>query len=145
MYTDVPHLVDYFIRQHHPDSASLLPDHIELASLLQPYASRIQQKYKEISKDTSEDSVLNWITPLLEHISDDMQQKVSTPQHSRTWRSLRNKLPLEGVDAPHKLDGAIMSRYIEDSYGIQDIRVPVELTRNRSDASEAAYRLAKTV
>ncbi|KAA1073600.1 hypothetical protein PGT21_017099 [Puccinia graminis f. sp. tritici] len=118
MYTDVPDLVDYFIRQHHPNSVSLLPDHIELASLLQPYENCINQKFKEPLNDTLEDSVLNWIAPLLKHISDDLQRKISAPQHSRTWRSLRNQ-SINGLDAQRNLDGAIMSQYIKDQYHIR--------------------------
>ncbi|KAA1076761.1 hypothetical protein PGT21_018012 [Puccinia graminis f. sp. tritici] len=144
MYTDVPHLVDYFIRQHHPNSVSLLPDHIELASLLQPYENCINQKFKEPLNDTLEDSVLNWITPLLKHISDDLQRKISAPQHSRTWRSLRNQ-HINGPDTQQKLDGAIMSQYIKDQYHIQDILVPVELKKNESDAPDAVRCLARSV
>ncbi|KAA1076763.1 hypothetical protein PGT21_018243 [Puccinia graminis f. sp. tritici] len=144
MYTDVPDLVDYFIRQHHPNSVSLLPDHIELASLLQPYQDCINQKFKEPLNDTAEDSVLNWITPLLKHISDDLQQKILAPQHSRTWRSLRNQ-SINGPDTQQKLDGAIMSQYIKNQYHIQDILVPVELKKNESDAPDAVRCLARSV
>ncbi|OAV85932.1 hypothetical protein PTTG_04263 [Puccinia triticina 1-1 BBBD Race 1] len=145
MYMDVTDLtVDRFIRLHHPESASLLKEYRELTSLLQPCENLINQKYEEQLKDTSEVHVLNWITPILEHISTMLQPLVSALPNSRTWRSLCDK-PIQGVDGKRKPDGAIMSQYIKDEYHIEDLLVPVELKKNQSDVQEAARCLAKYV
>ncbi|EFP91159.1 FunK1 9 [Puccinia graminis f. sp. tritici CRL 75-36-700-3] len=143
MYTDVPGLVDHFIKLH-TNSASLLKCHIDPAFLLQPLENVINQKFTERLTDTSEHFVLDWITPLLEKISSCLQSNISAPQHSRTWRSLRYK-PIKGVDGQRKCDGAIMSKYSKDDNHIQDILVPVELKKNKSDGQEAALCLAKYV
>ncbi|KAI9630475.1 hypothetical protein KEM48_013971 [Puccinia striiformis f. sp. tritici PST-130] len=143
MYNDVPLLVERFIQQHHPDS-SLLPEFIELDSLLHPYEELIKQKVDEISEDTTEVFVLDWITPLLESISADLKEKNPDSQHSRTWRFLPNT-PLKGVVSKRKVDCVIMSQYIKDQYPISDVLVPAELKKQESDGIKAAGDLIKYV
>jgi hypothetical protein len=140
MYTNVPDLAKSFVQQYRHAFVAP-PDKVTLASPLQAYEDLINQKFNEILKDTSEESVLDWITPLLKHISDDLHKQLSKFKHSRNWRSLRNN-PIKGIDAQHQLDGAIMSK---DRYDIRDVLVPVEHKKNTSDAAEAARCLAKYV
>ncbi|PLW45203.1 hypothetical protein PCANC_11285 [Puccinia coronata f. sp. avenae] len=130
LYKDVYGLVNHFIDTHH-----VYPS-------LRPDESFIDLKYNDQLKDTSEASMLNWITSFFKHLD----TKRSNIRYSRTWRS-RPTTRLEGVDATSRLDGAIMSWLDEDeeSYHVRDVLVPVELKNKESCAQDAVICLAKYV
>ncbi|KAA1137639.1 hypothetical protein PGTUg99_016914 [Puccinia graminis f. sp. tritici] len=130
MYTNVPGLLEHFIQKQPIDSASRL----------EPDESFIDLKYRETLSDTSERFMLNWITSFFIQL-DKQKPKIRT---SRTWKS-QPTMCLEGVEAARKLDGAIMSRNLKHENHIQDVLVPVELKKNKSDAKDAAICLAKYV
>ncbi|OAV87678.1 hypothetical protein PTTG_29327 [Puccinia triticina 1-1 BBBD Race 1] len=139
MFTDVPGLLDH-ITQLHTKSNSLLLDYVDLASLLKPHESFINQTFDKRLADTSESSVLEWITPLLEHISSSLESKISA-RHRRTWRSQPNK-NVEGTEGQRRLDAVITYK---DKNDIKDILVPVELTQRKPRDSNAALCLANYV
>ncbi|OAV91702.1 hypothetical protein PTTG_27886 [Puccinia triticina 1-1 BBBD Race 1] len=139
MFTDVPGLLDH-ITQLHTKSNSLLLDYVDLASLLKPHESFINQTFDKRLADTSESSVLEWITPLLERISSSLESKISA-QHCRTWRSQPNT-NVEGTEGQRRLDAVITYK---DKNHIKDILVPVELKERKLRDSNAALCLAKYV
>ncbi|EFP90582.2 FunK1 8 [Puccinia graminis f. sp. tritici CRL 75-36-700-3] len=133
VYINVPGLVDRFIQK--------LPT--DLVSLLQPHESFIDQTFEHGIQDaSSERSVLNWITPLVERCSGWLENRGSVGQHPRTWRSYPNKF-LKDTDGTRQLNCAIVSRSSDDSTHTREILVPAELKKTRAEARDADLLLAK--
>ncbi|KAI9612291.1 hypothetical protein KEM48_004307 [Puccinia striiformis f. sp. tritici PST-130] len=132
IYTNVPGLVEHFINK-------LL---IDPAFRLEPDKSFVDQKSREVLTDTSQTSILNWITSIFQQL----ELQTQNIRDSRTWRTLVNTR-LEDVNGTWKVDGAIMSRVIknERKYHIRDVLVPFELNDDTSLATEAIINLGKYV
>ncbi|KAA1129239.1 hypothetical protein PGTUg99_017979 [Puccinia graminis f. sp. tritici] len=130
MYNNVPGLVEHFIQQRTFDPALRL----------EPDESFIDEKYEETLKDTTEGSMLDWFTSFFDQVVKQSPQI----RNSRTWKS-QPTIPLKGLEAIRKLDGAIMSVNLENENRIEDVMIPLELKMNKSDASKAAMSLAKYV
>ncbi|OAV88480.1 hypothetical protein, variant [Puccinia triticina 1-1 BBBD Race 1] len=139
MFLDVPSFLDHLIK-HHTESESLLPNHTP-ALLLNPHKDFINQTFRERLENTSETSVLKWMSPLIEQIASSLKSKVPA-QHSRAWRS-QPTVPIKGIKSKRMLDGAIMSQYSKVDYHIQDVLVPFDL--EESQKRNPALDLAKYV
>ncbi|KAA1097608.1 hypothetical protein PGT21_013148 [Puccinia graminis f. sp. tritici] len=130
LYTNVPGLVERFIPEDGID--------------LQPHEILINEKLNEELNDTSERSILEWITPLVGHLCTWLDKRNPNNRNSRTWQAHPTRFS-EGVDAKRMLDGAIMSRHFNNENDIRDVLVPVELKKNNTEARYAALCLAKHV
>ncbi|KAA1107311.1 hypothetical protein PGT21_009769 [Puccinia graminis f. sp. tritici] len=133
MYKDVPDLVEHLFQHHH----------VNFAEILQPHKSFIKQKYEERIDDTSEPSMLAWITPLVENCLTWLKEAGLNEQLSRAW--VCPEQYLIGVQGRRKLDCAIVSQSFWRSNHFEDVLVPVELKKNGSDDRDANICLAKYV
>ncbi|KAH9443504.1 hypothetical protein Pst134EA_032858 [Puccinia striiformis f. sp. tritici] len=75
MYVNVPDLVEHLFRHHH----------VDFAEILQTHETSIQQMYNEPIDDTSEASVLAWITPIVEICFSWLKEAGLKEQLSRAW------------------------------------------------------------
>jgi hypothetical protein len=133
MFGNVPGLVEHFLQQHQLDTPSVL----------KPHDIFINQKYEERIEDTSEPSMLKWITSLVEYCSACLKNQTPTQVHSRAWACPRQYL--KGIKGRPKLDCAIVSQPFTWSNHIEHILVPLKLKKNKSQARDADIDLAKYV
>lgn len=133
MYKDVPDLVEHLFQHHH----------VDFAEILQPHKRFIKQKYEEQMDDTSEPSMLAWITPLVENCFTWLKEAGLNEQLSRAW--VCPEQYLIGVEGRRKLDCAIVSQSFWRSNHIEHVLVPVELKKKDSDDRDANICLAKYV
>ncbi|KAH9448198.1 hypothetical protein Pst134EB_022184 [Puccinia striiformis f. sp. tritici] len=133
MYVNVPDLVEHLFRHHH----------VDFAEILQTHETSIQQMYNEPIDDTSEASVLAWITPIVEICFSWLKEAGLKEQLSRAWACPKGYL--KGIEGKRRLDCAIVSLSLKRSSHIEDVLVPVELKKKDYDDRDANLCLARYV
>ncbi|POW02427.1 hypothetical protein PSTT_11774 [Puccinia striiformis] len=133
MYVDVPDLVEHLFRHHH----------VDFAEILQTHETSIQQMYNEPIDDTSEASVLAWITPIVEICFSWLKEAGLKEQLSRAWACPKGYL--KGIEGKRRLDCAIVSQSLKRSNQLEDVLVPVELKKKDYDDRDANLCLARYV